>query len=85
MAKFHEDKIGKAQKITGYILSVLFSINIFMGGILKVFQESSIIERMNSIPNWGDKLLFIGLLELVLLALYWNPKTCKSSAKSGLI
>jgi hypothetical protein len=77
MAKFHEDQIGNAQKITGYILSILFSINIFMGGILKIFQESSIIERMNSIPNWGDKLLFIGLLELVLLALYWNPKTQK--------
>ncbi len=85
MAKFHEDKIGKAQKITGYILSVLFSINIFMGGILKVFQESSIIERMNSIPNWGDKLLFIGLLELVLLALYWNPKTTKAALSTAFV
>lgn len=77
MANFHEDHIGKAQKITGYVLSILFSINIFMAGILKVIGEASIVERMNNIPNWGNKLMFIGLLELVLLALYWIPKTQK--------
>jgi hypothetical protein len=77
MAKFHEDQIGKAQKMTGYVLSIFFSINIFMAGMLKVIGETSIVERMSSIPNWGDKLLFIGLLELVLLALYWIPKTQK--------
>lgn len=48
-----------------------------MAGVLKVIGEDSIAERMNNIPNWGDKLLFIGLLELVLLALYWIPKTQK--------
>lgn len=77
MAKFHEDKIGKAKKITGYVLSVLFSVQILMAGLLKVIGETSIVERMNNIPNWGDKLLFIGLLELVLLALYWIPRTQK--------
>lgn len=77
MAKFHEDHIGKAQKITGYVLSILFSINIFMAGILKVIHEASIVERMNNIPNWGDKLAFIGILELVLLVCYWIPKTQK--------
>jgi len=77
MANFHEDHIGKAQKITGYVLSILFSINIFMAGILKVIGEASIVERMNNIPNWGNKLMFIGLLELVILTLYWIPKTQK--------
>ena len=48
-----------------------------MAGGLKVIGEDAIVERMNNIPNWGDKLLFIGLLELVLLALYWIPKTQK--------
>jgi hypothetical protein len=46
-----------------------------MAGILKAIQEDSMPERMSNIPNWGDKLLFIGLLELALLALYWIPKT----------
>jgi len=77
MAKFHEDHIGKAQKITGYALSILFSVQILMAGGLKVIGEDAIVERMNNIPNWGDKLLFIGLLELVILALYWIPKTQK--------
>ena len=77
MAKFHEDQIGKAQKITGYVLSILFSIQILMAGFLKVIGEAAIVERMNNIPNWGDKLMFIGLLELILLALYWIPKTQK--------
>tara|TARA_R110002126_G_scaffold206886_1_gene354003 strand:+ start:34506 stop:34904 length:399 start_codon:yes stop_codon:yes gene_type:complete len=77
MAKFHKDQIGKAQKITGYVLSVLFSIQILMAGFLKVIGEAAIVERMNNVPNWGDKLMFIGLLELILLALYWIPKTQK--------
>lgn len=77
MAKFHEDHIGKAQKITGYALSILFSVQILMAGGLKVIGEDAIVERMNNIPNWGDNLLFIGLLELVLLVLYWIPKTQK--------
>lgn len=77
MATFHDEGISKIQKIAGYGLSILFSINILMAGALKVFQEAAIAERMNNIPNWGDKLLFIGVLELVLLALYWIPKTQK--------
>ncbi|MDG1755782.1 MAG: hypothetical protein P8I43_00050 [Bacteroidia bacterium] len=36
-----------------------------------------ISKGLYNIPNWGDKLLFIGLLELVILALYWIPKTQK--------
>jgi hypothetical protein len=77
MAKFHEDQISKAQKIAGYVLSILFSIQILMAGVLKVIGEAAIVERMNNIPNWGNKLLFIGVLELMLLALYWIPKTQK--------
>lgn len=77
MAKLHEDQIGNVQKIAGYILAILFSIQIFMAGFLKVIGDANIILRMNKIPNWGDKLLFIGVLQLVLLALYWIPKTQK--------
>ena len=48
-----------------------------MAGAMKVIKEAAIVERMNNIPNWGDKLVFIGVLELILLALYWIPKTQK--------
>ena len=77
MANLHEDQIGKGRKIVGYILSILFSFQILMAGILKVISEPGIVERMKEIPHWGDKLMFIGVLELVLLALYWIPKTQK--------
>lgn len=75
MAKFHEANIPQWQKVAGYVLSILFSFQILMAGALKVVQETDIVERMNNIPNWGDKLIFIGVLELILLALYWIPKT----------
>ena len=77
MNKFHETTIGKTQKIIGHALSIVFSIQIFMAGILKVIKEANIVERMNNIPNWGDKLLSVGVLELILLVFYWIPKTQK--------
>lgn len=77
MTTFHDTGINKAQKIAGYILSILFSFMIIMAGVLKVIGEADILERMNNIPNWGDKVVFIGVLELILLALYWIPKTQK--------
>jgi hypothetical protein len=49
MAKFHEDHIGKAQKITGYVLSILFSFQILMAGVLKVVGEDAIVERAGAI------------------------------------
>ncbi|MEM8999040.1 MAG: DoxX family protein [Bacteroidota bacterium] len=77
MAHFHETSISKTQKIIGYALSILFSIQIIIAGVLKLIHEADIVERMSKIQNWGDKLLFVGILQLILLALYWIPKTQK--------
>ncbi|MEO1011323.1 MAG: DoxX family protein [Bacteroidota bacterium] len=77
MAKFHETGIPRWQRISGYALSMVFSIQIFIAGALKVIREADIVERMAKIQNWGDKLVFVGVLELILLALYWIPKTQK--------
>jgi len=77
MASFHEQGIGKVQKIIGYVLSVLFSVQILIAGVFKLVNEPGVVGRMNQITNWGDKLLFVGILELVILALYWIPKTTK--------
>lgn len=77
MAKYHDLGISKGQKIIGYALSVLFSIQIVVAGLLKVIHEPGIVERMGKIDNWDDELVFVGVLELVLLALYWIPKTQK--------
>ncbi|MDX1650898.1 MAG: DoxX family protein [Brumimicrobium sp.] len=77
MANYHEAGIGKAQKITGYVLSILFSIQILMGGIMKVIQAPDLVEGMQALPNWGDNIVLLGILELILLALYWYPKTMR--------
>jgi hypothetical protein len=46
-----------------------------MAGIMKVIGNEGMLENMNKITNWGDKMLLVGLIELGALALYWIPKT----------
>lgn len=77
MANYHDASISKAQKIAGYAMSILFSIQIIIAGVMKLFLAAPIVENMNAVTNWGDKTLFVGILELILLALYWTPKTQK--------
>jgi len=48
-----------------------------MAGVMKLFLAAPIVENMNAVNNWGDKTLFVGILELIILALYWIPKTQK--------
>ncbi len=75
MNNLHESQISKKRKIAGYVLSIIPSLNILMAGIMKVIPTEQLVEGMNKIPNFGDKILFVGLLELLALALYWIPKT----------
>lgn len=77
MINYHETSISKIQKIVGYVMSVLFSLQIIIAGVMKVFKAAPIVENMNAVTNWGDKTLFVGILELILLTLYWVPKTQK--------
>lgn len=77
MTNYHETGISKTQRIVGYVLSILFSFQILMAGVMKLIGAAPIVENMNAITNWGDKTLFIGILELILLVLYWMPKTMK--------
>lgn len=77
MVNYHETSIPKIQKIAGYAMSILFSVQILIAGIMKLFQTEPIVQNMNAVTNWGDKTLFVGILELILLALYWVPKTQK--------
>ncbi|MCI4669037.1 MAG: DoxX family protein [Bacteroidia bacterium] len=77
MANYHEPGINKIQRIIGYILSILFSLIILMAGFAKIVGAEPIMENMSKIPNWEDKVLFLGVLEIALLALYWIPRTGK--------
>jgi hypothetical protein len=75
MSSLHETQIGKTQKIAGYVISILASLMILMAGMQKVMGSVEMINNMSGILNFADKLFFIGVLELVLLLLYWIPKT----------
>ena len=77
MANYHDTSISKTRKITGYVMSILFSVQIIMAGAMKLFLATPIVENMNAITNWGDKTFFVGILEIIILALYWIPKTQK--------
>tara|TARA_R110000868_G_scaffold169109_2_gene403985 strand:+ start:202 stop:621 length:420 start_codon:yes stop_codon:yes gene_type:complete len=77
MANYHDTSISKTQKIAGYAMSILFSVQIIMAGVMKLFLAAPIVENMNAVNNWGDKTLFVGILELIILAMYWIPKTQK--------
>ena len=72
MANYHDASISKAQKIAGYAMSILFSIQIIIAGVMKLFLAAPIVENMNAVTNWGDKTLFVGILELILLALIFQ-------------
>lgn len=75
MNTLHETQISKTRRITGYALSIIPSLMILIAGIMKVIGNEGMLENMNKINNWGDKMLLIGLIELGALALYWIPKT----------
>jgi hypothetical protein len=77
MAKFHEDQIGKVQKIVGYALSIVFSFQILMAGIMKVISNPEMTENMASLGPMAENILLVGIGELILLVLYWFPKTQK--------
>ncbi|MEM6525517.1 MAG: DoxX family protein [Bacteroidota bacterium] len=77
MAKFHETGIPKWQRIIGYILSIIFSFQIFVAGTMKIISNDEMNENMAGLGPMADHILLIGLGELVLLALYWIPKTQK--------
>jgi len=75
MSNLHETQISKKRKIAGYALSILPSLMIFMAGITKLMGAEEMVENFSKLTNWEDKMAFIGILELVILALYWIPKT----------
>lgn len=77
MSKFYEITVPKVQRTLGLVLSILFSIQIFIAGILKVVRADVMIEQVKLIPHMADLMVFVGLLELILLGLYWYPQTRK--------
>jgi hypothetical protein len=77
MALFHEEEIPKWQKITGYVFSIIFSIQILMAGIMKIIGNPDMTANMAKLGSIGENIFLIGLGELFLLLLYWLPQSRK--------
>lgn len=75
MANLHETSISKGRKIAGYVLSILATIMLTISSIAKIVGVEAMKENLGKIPNIGDSVLAIGSMELLLLAIYWIPKT----------
>ena len=75
MSNLHETQISKAKKIAGYTISIIASFMLFMAGIMKIIGNEEMQINMAKVTNFGDKLMFIGILEISILILYWIPRT----------
>ena len=75
MNDLHEPQISKIRKIAGYTLSILPSLIIGMAGVTKILGVEEMEHNFSNLPNWEDKIVFVGILELAILVLYWIPKT----------
>ncbi|MFT6850433.1 MAG: hypothetical protein ACJATA_001246 [Sphingobacteriales bacterium] len=75
MSYLHEPQIGKTRKIAGYVLSILPSLMLVMAGLSKLTGAEEMMANFAKLPNWENQMMFIGVLEIGLLALYWIPKT----------
>ena len=74
MTRLHEPQISKTRKIAGYTLSLLGSLILVYAGVLKVIGNEGMLDGLKAIPNWDEKWMFLGILELVVVAIYWIPK-----------
>lgn len=48
-----------------------------MAGIMKVIGNPEMEKNMANLGSMADLILFVGIGELILLALYWIPQTRK--------
>ncbi len=74
MSSFHEPGIPKAQKILGYLLSVLVSFMVLVSGLLKFVQNTWAMEPLEKL-GLSEHVLPVAVIEVLCIVLYWIPKT----------
>ncbi|HAA20673.1 MAG TPA: hypothetical protein DCP28_18630 [Cytophagales bacterium] len=74
MSALFESNISKGRRIAGLIVSILPSLMIAFSGFSKVTKADEMVQNMSAV-GLGDKVVLIGAIELIALALYWIPKT----------
>jgi len=74
MFKLHEEGLSKPQRITGYILALLPALGVMGSGFTKFFPNTEIHALLDQL-GMGDYAVLIGLIEILVVALYLIPKT----------
>jgi uncharacterized membrane protein len=75
MTGLHETPITKSVKIVGYTSSLFASSLMLIAGIMKVIGAEQMQLKMARVTHFEDKILIIGILELLIVVLYWIPRT----------
>lgn len=74
--KLHDLNAKKFNKIAGYALSGLASALLVFSAIMKFTQNDFLVESMSAI-HLLPAMQWLGLIEIVVVILYWIPKTFK--------
>lgn len=75
MTGLHETPIAQSVKIVGYTSSLFASSLMLIAGIMKVIGAEQMQLKMARVTHFEDKILIIGILELLIVVLYWIPRT----------
>lgn len=72
--------LPKTQRKTGYVLTVIPTAFLVFDSVIKLVKIGPVTEAMAGL-GWPDRLArTIGLVELLCLALYLVPRTCRLGA-----
>jgi len=74
MNSFHETGISKSSRITGYVLTLLASLGVLGSGLIKFFPNEEINQVLGRL-GLEEYSIAIGLMEVLVVVLYWIPKT----------
>jgi hypothetical protein len=67
--------VGKKRLVAGYVLAVLVALFLTFDTVIKVLKLAPAVQRTTQLGYPASAVLWIGLIELVCLALYLVPRT----------
>ena len=72
----HDPQSSKPARVAGYVLSILVSVMLVFSAIMKLLADEFLVESMSAI-HLLPAMKTIAFVELLVVALYWIPKTMK--------
>ncbi|WP_116105101.1 hypothetical protein [Lewinella sp. IMCC34191] len=76
MFAIHEKGVPRTRRVAGYILAALPSLGVLISGITKFFPGTDIHLLLQAL-GMDDYAIPIGLIEIIVVVLYWIPRTSK--------